>query len=71
MRFVLDWPPLNAPLGLIEVGLIEVSGRAARNSPPTASAVETAATKNEQEDDDDQKLVLSMVVSWQKPNSAI
>ena len=36
----------HAPLGLIEVGLIEVSGRAARNSPPTASAVETAATKN-------------------------
>ena len=55
MRFVLEWPPLNAPLGLIEVGLIEVSGRAARNSPPTASAVETAATKNEHENDDDQK----------------
>src|ERR1700730_17204427 len=55
MRFFLDWPPLNAPLGLIEVGLIEVSGRAARNSPPTASAVETAATKKEHENDDDQK----------------
>jgi hypothetical protein len=42
-------------MGLIEVGSIEVSARAAGNSPPTASAVETAATKNEQEDDDDQK----------------
>ncbi len=45
----------HAPLGLIEVGLIDVSGRAARNSPPTASAVETAATQNKHEDDDDQK----------------
>jgi len=43
------------PPGLIEVGLIEVSARAAGNSPPTASAVETPAAKNEHEDDDDQK----------------
>ena len=42
-------------MGLIQVGLIDVSARAAGNSPPTASAVETAATKNEHEDNDDQK----------------
>ena len=54
MRFFLDWAPIT-PLGLIEVGLIEVSARAAGNSPPTASAVETPAAKNEHEDDYDQK----------------
>jgi hypothetical protein len=48
MRFFLDWAPITPRL-------IEVSARAAGNSPPTASAVETAATKNEHEDDDDQK----------------
>jgi hypothetical protein len=42
-------------MGLIQVGLIDVSARAAGNSPPTASAVETTATKNEEDDDDDQK----------------
>ena len=48
MRFFLDWAPITPRL-------IEVSARAAGNSPPTASAVETAAAKNEHEDDDDQK----------------
>ena len=39
-----------------EAGVVAlVFARAAGNSPPTASAVETAATKNEHEDDDDQK----------------
>ena len=42
-----------SPLGLMKFNRSFCSG--ARNSPPTASAVETAAAKNEHEDDDDQK----------------
>lgn len=46
--------PVN-PQGLIEVGVVEHSTRAAGDLPPASSAVETAATQNEHENDDDQK----------------